>query len=92
MFLQPLVGHRQPGAAPVEKLRTIRLPGAKDKNRPRERIFAQVDGLGRHRDPHPVRREDHGLARNAVRRRMIWNSLADFGAEGAGSSGSGYAA
>lgn len=27
-----------------------------------------------------------------VRRRMIWNSLADFGAEGAGSSGSGYAA
>ena len=28
----------------------------------------------------------------AVRRRMIWNSLADFGAEGAGSSGSDYAA
>ena len=27
-----------------------------------------------------------------VRRRMIWNSLADFGAEGAGSSGSDYAA
>ena len=28
----------------------------------------------------------------SVRRRMIWNSLADFGAEGAGSSGSDYAA
>ena len=30
--------------------------------------------------------------RQNVRRRMIWNSLADFGAEGAGSSGSDYAA
>ncbi len=27
-----------------------------------------------------------------IRRRMIWNSLADFGAEGWGASGSGYAA
>jgi hypothetical protein len=27
-----------------------------------------------------------------VRRRMIWNMRPDFGAEGAGSSGSGYAA
>jgi hypothetical protein len=27
-----------------------------------------------------------------VRRRMIWSSCADFGAEGAGSSGLGYAA
>ena len=27
-----------------------------------------------------------------VRRRMIWNSLADFRADGLGSSGSGYAA
>ena len=32
-----------------------------------------------------------GIGAN-VRRRMIWNSGADFGAEGAGSSGSGYAA
>jgi hypothetical protein len=43
------------------------------------------------------KREHYGGAlvlfkRNLVRRRMIWNSLADFGAEGAGSSGSGYAA
>jgi hypothetical protein len=73
-------GHHQPGPVPVEQLQPIRLSGAEDKDGPRERVLAQlvlhhrgqavmalaeVDGLRRHHDPHPVRRKDHGPAAKA---------------------------
>jgi hypothetical protein len=43
-------------------------------------------------DVRPLFRPFGKAAKKVVRRRMIWNSRADFVADGLGSSGSGYAA
>src|SRR5690606_37665258 len=80
VLLQPLVGHNETGAIPVEQLQPIRLLGAEHKDRAGERVlvqrvlhqrrqavmtFAEVDRLGRHHDPQPVRGEDHAVAASA---------------------------
>ncbi len=36
LLFQPLVGHHQPGALPIQQLQPIRLPGAEDKDSARE--------------------------------------------------------
>ena len=69
MLLQLLLGHHQTGAIPIQQLQTIRLPSPEHEDRSGELVLAQfvlhhrretvvtlaeVDGLGRHHDPHPV--------------------------------------
>jgi len=71
----------QPGAVPVEQLQALGFLGAEHEDGPSERIlaqlvfhqrsqavmaFAEVDGPGRHPNPHPVRREDHEQAGSAM--------------------------
>ncbi len=76
MILQPLIAHHQPRAVPIKQLQPIRAFRAEHKHRAGERIFvqlihhqcakpvmapAEVDRLGRHHNPHAIRRENHLL-------------------------------
>src|SRR5690606_12675047 len=80
MLFQPFVSHHQSRAVPVEQLQPIGFPRAEYEDGAGERIVAQlvlhdpsqavmtfkeVDGLRRHHDPNPVRREDHVRACSA---------------------------
>ena len=81
VVFQPLVGHHQPSAIPVKQPQPICLLGTEHEDRACERALAQrvlnlrgqtvtalakVDALGRHHDPHPVRRKDRTQARRAM--------------------------
>src|SRR5690606_37352630 len=95
MLLEPLVGHDQARAIPVEQLQPIGLPGTEHEDRASERVLvqrvlhhrcqavvplAEVDWLGRHHDPHPVGGKDHEAAISA------WTTEAIRTAEAPGSS------
>lgn len=80
VLVQPLVGHHQTGCVLVKQLQTVRLSRSQHKDRPGERVpaqlvlhhrgqavvtLAEVDGLRGNHEPNPVRREDHEQARIA---------------------------
>jgi hypothetical protein len=69
MLLQPLVGHHQTGAVPIEQFQPIRLPGAEHEDRPRERILAQLVLHQRARLSWPLRKS-MGFVATMIRTRF----------------------